>query len=279
MIKKKDDTKSKVTTGYSKSGLPYVRIGSGPRTLVILEGAYDAKPPSGFMLRMIRSLYEGLAKDYIVYSVWWTRKRDLPTGYSMRDISDDYAAMIKEEFEGPVDIMGGSTGGTIAQHLAADHPELVHRLVLAITGYRLSEEGKEGQRRFCELARQGKWRKAYSHMMDGVYPRGIKKHLWKLFIWLFASFMTPDDPTDLLIVMEAEDKHDFKDRLAEIKAPTLVIGGEEDFFYPIRETAVGILNAELILYEGFGHNVPDDNKRQFQKDVLAFLKKGEQRSE
>ena len=268
-----DRNLTETTTGYFTNGLPYVRIGSGPRNLVMLEGGYDGKPPSGFMLRMIRGSYEGFAKDYTVYSVWWTRKRDLPTGYSMRDISDDYAAMIKEEFKGSVDIMGGSTGGTIAQHLAADHPDLVRRLVLAITGYRLSEEGREGQRRFCELARRGKWRKAYSHMMDGVYPRGIKKHLWKLFMWLFASFMKPDDPTDLLLVMEAEDKHDFKDRLAEIKAPTLVIGGEEDFFYPIRETAAGIPNAELIVYAGFGHNVVDDNKRQFQEDILVFLKK------
>jgi len=62
---------------------------------------------------------------------------------------------------------------------------------------------------------------------------------------------------------EAEDKHDFKERLAEIKVPTLVIGGEEDHFYPIRETTARIPNAELILYEGFGHNAMFDNKRQF----------------
>ena len=84
----------------------------------------------------------------------------------------------------------------------------------------------------------------------------------------------PADPSDLLVTLEAEDKHDFKERLAEIKAPTLVIGGEEDSFYPIRETAAGIPNAELILYEGFGHNAMSANKRQFQEDILAFLNKG-----
>jgi homoserine acetyltransferase len=50
----------------------------------------------------------------------------------------------------------------------------------------------------------------------------------------------PPDPSDGLVKIEAEDKHDLKERLAEIKVPTLVIGGEEDFLYPIRETAVGI---------------------------------------
>jgi alpha-beta hydrolase superfamily lysophospholipase len=38
-------------------------------------------------------------------------------------------------------------------------------------------------------------------------------------------------------------------------------------------TAAGIPNAELILYEGFGHNAMFDNKRQFQEDILAFLNK------
>ena len=70
---------------------------------------------------------------------------------------------------------------------------------------------------------------------------------------------------------KARAKHDFKDRLSEIKVPTLVIGGEEDFFYPISETAAGISNAKLILYEGFGHNAIFEKTRQFQEDVQAFL--------
>ncbi len=117
-------------------------------------------------------------------------------------------------------------------------------------------------------------------MIDIFYPRGgIKKNLFKLIMWLSASFWAPADPSDYIVTLEAEDKHDFKDRLAEIKVPTLVIGGDEDYLYPIRETAAGIPNAELILYEGFGHNAIYDNKSQFQEDVLAFLKKIEQRNE
>ncbi len=273
MTEKNPDTKPKVTTGYFESGLPYARFGSGLRNLVVFEGGgLENKPPSGLMLRMYRGSFDRIAQEYTVYSV--TRKPGLPAGYSIRDMSDDYATMIKDEFGGPVDIMGISTGGPIAQHFAADHPDLVRRLVLAMTGYCLSKEGKELQRRLCDLARQGKWGKAYSTMISGVYPRGIKKHSFKLLMWLYGTFAAPGDPSDMLVTLEAEDKHDFKDRLVEIKAPTLVIGGEEDFFYPIRETAAGIPNAELILYEGFGHNAMFDNKRQFQEDILAFLNKG-----
>lgn len=91
-------------------------------------------------------------------------------------------------------------------------------------------------------------------------------------IWLFGAFLKPEDSSDLLVTLEAEDKHCLKGMLAEIKAPTLVIGGEDDYFYPLRETALGILDAQLILYKGFGHNALFDNKKQFQKDALKFLR-------
>ena len=93
-------------------------------------------------------------------------------------------------------------------------------------------------------------------------------------MWLLGkSMLGSGDPSDGLVEVEAEINHDFTSKqLAKIKVPTLVIGGAEDKFYLNRETAEGIPNAKLILYEGFGHNAFDDNKHQFQKDILAFLK-------
>ena len=261
--------KREVTTGYFRNGLPYTCIGSGPRNLVIFEGLnFSHKPPSGLMLRIASSSLKHLAKDFTVYMVG--RKPGLPTGYSMRDMSEDYATMVKEEFGEPVDIMGISTGGPIAQHFAVDHSDLVHRLVLAMTGYRLSEQGAELQRHLGDLARQGKWR-AGAASIGGAMAPGAKRHLFKSLLWLFGkrAFGSPPTPSDGLVELEAEDNHDFKKRLAEIKVPTLVIGGEEDFFYPIRETATGIPNARLVLYEGVGHGAM--MKRQFSQDVLAFL--------
>jgi pimeloyl-ACP methyl ester carboxylesterase len=265
--------KLEVTTGYFKNNLPYIRIGSSPRNLVIFGGLdFDHKPPSGIMLPMTTNYYKRLAQGFTVYYV--SRKPGLPAGYSMQDMSNDYATMIKDELGGPVDVMGISTGGPIAQYFAVDHPDLVRRLVLALTGYRLTKQGAELQRRMGDLARQRKWRAAYSAMMDGIAYSGIKKYLYKLFMLLFGAMGAPADPSDGLVEIEAEDKHDFKERLAEIKVPTLVIGGDEDYFYPIRETAAGIPNAKLVLYEGFGHNVIFERNRQLSEDILAFLTEG-----
>lgn len=79
------------------------------------------------------------------------------------------------------------------------------------------------------------------------------------------------DPSDFAVTVEAEDRHNFKERLGAIVAPTLVVAGDQDPFYPavlLRETAAGIPHAQLILYPGMGHPATGE---QFGRDVLAFL--------
>ena len=264
--------KPEVTTGYFKNGLPYFRIGSGPRNLVIFEGLnFVHKPLSGLGLRMMSSRFKRFAEDFTVYYV--SRKPDLPVGYSMRDMSEDYATMIKNELGGTVSVMGLSTGGPMAQHFAVDHPDLVDRLVLVSTGYRLSEGGAELQRKVIRLTRQGKWRSAATVMAGGI-ASGLMRPLLMAFFWILGKgmFGSPREPSDGLAELEAEDKFNFNDHLADIKVPTLVIGGENDCLYPIRETAAGIPSAKLILYENAGHMAM--MKRQFSRDVLAFLTEG-----
>ena len=99
--------KSKGIAGYFRGGLPYNRFGCGARVLVIFQGlAFENKPMAGLMTPMFSDMYSFLFldQDYTTYIV--TRKPRLPDGYSMQNMSDDYATMINEEFGGPVDIIG-----------------------------------------------------------------------------------------------------------------------------------------------------------------------------
>jgi pimeloyl-ACP methyl ester carboxylesterase len=186
-------------------------------------------------------------------------------------MSDDYAVMIKNELGGVADIIGVSTGGAIAQHFAIDHADLVRRLVLAMTGFRLTEEGKELQMKVADFARKRNRRTACALLGTAIIRRGIAKHVFKWFMWLLGPLSIPTDPSDGIVEIEAEDRHDLSDSLDRIKADTLVIGGEEDFFYPIRETARKIPNARLVLYSNLGHNAMFARSRQFGEEIKAFL--------
>jgi len=266
-----------VGSGYFESGLPYNRFGQGPANLVVFQGMqFDNRPLSGLSARYSRGLYKRLESHYTIYLV--TRRPGLPEGYSLADMSDDYATMIRAEFGGAVDIVGLSMGGMIAQHFAAEHPDLVRRLVIHSSAHRLTDEAKGLQRRVCRLVRENRWTAAYAAVFGFMVPRrGAIGRIAKAAARLAAPFGgfllgKPESPSDVLVTYEAADKHEFKDRLSEIIAPTLVTGGDEDpFFSPdlVRETAAGIHDAKLILYEGFGHPV---SGKRFSQDVLVFLK-------
>ena len=262
----------KAITGYSKNGLPYFRIGGGPRSLVIFGAlSFKHQALSGLAVWGTSWRYRHFAKKFTTYYVG--RKPGLPVGYSIQNMSDDYAAMVRNEIKAPVDLMGISTGGPIAQQFAADHPELVHRLVLAMTGYHLIEGGAKLQRKLIDLTLQGKWRAAAA--VQASITAGPVKPVATVVFWLLGKvvFENPQDPADGVAELEEEDKFDFKNRLVEIKEPTLVIGGDKDCFYPVRETAERIPDAQLILYKNTGHTAK--LKPHFNRDVMNFLTKSE----
>ena len=65
------------------------------------------------------------------------------------------------------------------------------------------------------------------------------------------------------------------DRIGEIAAPTLIVGGGRARFYPpeeqFRETTNSIPDARLVLYENRAHGGTFADRR-FNRDVMGFLK-------
>ena len=255
--------------GFFRSGLPYNRLGRGPRPLVVVQGlTFEHKPQP----RLATWMYRFLGEEYTVFSV--LRKPGLPQGYTLADMADDYAVMIREEFGGPVDVLGISTGGSIAQHLAADHPDLVRRLVIHSSAHTLSEPARAVQWEVGRLAGQREWRDAWAVLLRFMLGQGPLARLLAGLASALLSSSKPADPSDLVITVLAEDRFSFREELPRIAAPTLVIAGDRDPFYTpalFRETAAGIPDARLILYPRMGH--PASGKR-FKQDVLAFLREG-----
>jgi pimeloyl-ACP methyl ester carboxylesterase len=244
--------KTKKTAGYFPSGLPYNRLGRGPRPLVIFQGlSFENKPQPG----MASWMYRFLGEDY-----------------TLADMAADYAVMIRDEFGGPVDAIGISTGGSIVQHFAADHPDLVRRLVIHSSAHRLSDAAKGAQLEVARLADQRRWREAWAVLLRFMLGPSPLARVQAGLAATLLSLSKPADPSDLVITILAEDQFSFREQLARIASPTLVIAGDRDPFYTpalFRETAAGIPNAQLCLYEKMGH--PAGGK-QFRRDVLAFLR-------
>jgi len=64
------------------------------------------------------------------------------------------------------------------------------------------------------------------------------------------------------------------DRLGEIKVPTLVMAGRDDFLYPPEHQvalAGGIINAHLEIIERAGHEAPSERPGEVLKVIRNFM--------
>jgi pimeloyl-ACP methyl ester carboxylesterase len=264
-------------TGFSSNGIPYARISeSGPALVVFTGSELEHKPPSrmaqqGFLVGLKR-----LTQHYTIYLM--SRRPNMPKGYTARDMSNDFAEMIRTDIGTPVHIMGMSSGGSSAMHFAVDHADLVDKLVLAMSAYRLNENGKKVAAIWRDLALAGDWPALYQRMGIDVAEGGTPEWVTRLMMRLFGKLLlgTPQSGSDFAIVLDSDINLDVIDKLPRINKPTLVIGGEKDPFYGadnIRETARLIPNAELCLLKNGGHAVVKTQTRVFEEAILNFLQR------
>jgi non-heme chloroperoxidase len=68
---------------------------------------------------------------------------------------------------------------------------------------------------------------------------------------------------------------DFRPDLAKVDVPALVVHGDDDQIVPLpvggQRSAELIPGAELLVYEGSGHALPDTDRERLHADLLAFL--------
>ena len=188
----------------------------------------------------------------------------------MPDLAAAHARALQSRFAAPVDVMGVSTGGAIALQLAVDHPQTVRRLIVACAASSLGDSGRERLAHYGSLIAQ---RKSGASVLAPVLTAPLWRWPTILAIWLDEWLERDLDPSDMLATIHAECGFDVTERLADIKAPTLVIAGEKDrAFSPeqFRATAAGIPGAKLVLYPRRGHISATFDPR-FGRDIAAFL--------
>jgi pimeloyl-ACP methyl ester carboxylesterase len=185
--------------------------------------------------------------------------------YTLSDMADDAAGLLRELGLAPAHVIGASMGGMIAQTLAARHPDQVRSLTSIMSNTGALTNGQPALRLYPFFLRRR--------------PVGLDEyvaHFARLFAAIGSTGM-PRDPDEIraLAGISYERDHDIAgpgrqlaaiiasgDRTRELRkvvAPTLVVHGTAD---PLvspsggRATARAIKAAKLLNIEGMGHDLP-----------------------
>ena len=250
--------------------MDYISFGRGDKNLIMIPGLGDGLKTVKGTAAPLAVKYKIFANAYRVYVL--SRKNKLEEGYSTRDMAADYKVAAKELGIEQADVLGISQGGMIAQYYAIDSPELVRKLVLAVTVSRQNETLQSIIGSWLEMAKSNDYKSIFVDITEKAYT---EKHLRKFrpLYSFVGSLGKPKDFSRFIIQSNASLEHDAYDELAKIKCPTLVIGVENDITIGANtseELAEKIENSRLFTYKGYGHAVYEEAK-DFNQRVFEFL--------
>jgi pimeloyl-ACP methyl ester carboxylesterase len=244
-----------VESGLLGDGVPYIRGGSGQREAVIFFGVnalfrrLDKTSDPGRYARQVSRLLPGHKFTILGY-----------VGSSFEEIVRDMATAIRTP---PDVVVGISLGGFVAMRFAAQHPELVRRLVLLVSAHRFSPGGLRMMERQFEALERGDFRTLVRENAL-LFRRPWYNWLLRLKLWKDGNQLTADfrDAAAILGDYRRLFGPDFKHNAQycrRIASPAFVIGGTADQLFDPRaseETAGLIPGARIHLFEGETHTLP-----------------------
>jgi len=205
----------------------------------------------------------------------------LGTGpYTIADMSEDTAGVIKNLNLGRTSIIGISMGGMIAQELAIRHPELVDKLVLVSTtaggptGVNAKPEIAALLMRAGEESIETRVRRTFTAIAGEGYMAKHPEDLDQIVKNSIAKPMSLESYQRQLGACIAHWSKGVADRLSQIAAPTLVVHGDYDPLIPYangKYLAEHIKGAWLITFPGVGHLSMIESPERFNREVIEFL--------
>jgi 3-oxoadipate enol-lactonase len=246
--------------------IAYARTGTGP-PILLMHGAEADRSMFAPLAAQLEQHLTVIAYDQ--RDSGDTRNPAVP--YTLDDMGDDAAALIKGLGLAKAHVYGTSLGSLIAQSLAVRHPGLVDRLVLAAAiriGRTLTEIAPGTAARMQEL-RADRAKNAeeiarifYPEAHLAAHPEAIEPFR--------IQRRTPEQQQRRAALLGPTPLLD----LSQITAPTLVIAGREDRVVPCAHSlsiAEEIPGAQTAILEGVGHVNAIQAPAQVAETVFRFV--------
>lgn len=248
--------------------MDYITFGTGKKSLIMIQGL-NTNGIKGAAVSLAY-MYRIFAKEYKVYL--FDRREEVYEGITVREIASDVAKAMDALGISKADVFGVSQGGMIAQYLVIDRPDLVNKLVLAVTLSKNNETVKEVLANWIDLTERGEFKQLVFDMAEKMYSDAYVKR-YKPFMPLLTLVQKPKNVERFLILTKACLTCNAYKELDKIKCPVFVIGGRQDKVVTgeASEEIVEKLGCEIYMYGELGHaayeEAPDFNDR-----VMEFFK-------
>ncbi len=204
-----------------------------------------------------------------------TKPQDAET--SIRQIADDCMGLAEHLGLPSVALLGHSMGGFVAMDCAIRYPERITKLILAGTSAFNSERNR-----------------ALLHDWVAYQRSGMNPERWfrNLFYWIFSrrffenvemvdaavqfaiAYPYPQSAIAFEKQVAAIEGFSCREKLASIKAETLIMCGKEDLLFP-PEDSIRVLQeipgASVSVIEDAAHSIHVENPGSFSESVLHFL--------
>ena len=250
-----------------RGNIDYAVFGKGSIPMIIIPG---------LTLRDVKGAGAGLAfsfrkfaKDYRVYV--FDKVNEVPEGYTVRDMAADTAEAMHSLGISGAYVYGVSLGGMIAQYLAIDNPELVRKLVLAVTLSRSNQEVEGAIGRWVAFAESDNFGGIVKDMMKVMYSERYAKR----YGWLFpilAKLAVPKNKERFISLAKACLTCNAYGELDKVSCEVLVLGGLDDKIVGA-ESSFEIaekLGCEIYMYEELGHSAYEEAK-DFNQRIFDFF--------
>ncbi|MEV6040086.1 alpha/beta hydrolase [Nonomuraea sp. NPDC052116] len=207
------------TVTHSSGPVHYRRAGSGPGLVMVHGTGGDAVSNYAHLVPEFTGLRTVITPDYA-----GSGQTADPGGDLTLDL---LAGQVAATFEGPSDLVGFSLGAAVAVAVAAEHPELVRRLVL-IAGWTHAEDSRLslGLRTWARLAETDPESFTAFGPLVAFGPEYVSA--------VGAQALTAGEPPHgVRRQIELDLRLDIRDLLPKITAPTLVVGNTRDYLIPV----------------------------------------------